>query len=450
MTLPASTRGLNSRRPRPAQAHWDPSHLCRPRPAQAHWDPSHLCRPRPAQAHWDPSHLCRPRPAQAHWDPSHLCRPRPSHLCRLRLRKPRLLPAPLTPIKPGESAPGPLSSGDAGRECCGSVCRSAARRSGSGAAAAWSPRCSGGQSCSGTGAGTEPGAAAPAPAGAELGSRRGSGPWGAGAMTGAGPPEKWRFAGAAPGSRLETGRAGESPCGSPGTSRAPPLPQWRRPPRGAALADTAPLLSPAGAPSPPPSAPAAPRARRLPLRRGRGVRIPLLRVRIPGGSPPSDRGCSCWGRCSRCSCAWRRPEAPEGLPPPYVLGICREELCLQYAEHTSRHGHRDSAGTDPATALPVAPQPGAALNRPRRCFSPDRHRRQPRRTPRSRWHYLGWRHRLFTEGLRQQFLFLTSQSSHTAARYWIPSSMPWKCLKIRNFKQDDVWNCAGSQLEVQK
>ncbi|KAL9850560.1 uncharacterized protein GJ701_006080 isoform 7-T13 [Geothlypis trichas] len=142
MTLPASTRGLNSRRPRPAQAHWDPSHLCRPRPAQAHWDPSHLCRPRPAQAHWDPSHLCRPRPAQAHWDPSHLCRPRPSHLCRLRLRKPRLLPAPLTPIKPGESAPGPLSSGDAGRECCGSVCRSAARRSGSGAAAAWSPRCS--------------------------------------------------------------------------------------------------------------------------------------------------------------------------------------------------------------------------------------------------------------------------------------------------------------------
>ncbi|KAL9850558.1 uncharacterized protein GJ701_006080 isoform 5-T11 [Geothlypis trichas] len=206
MTLPASTRGLNSRRPRPAQAHWDPSHLCRPRPAQAHWDPSHLCRPRPAQAHWDPSHLCRPRPAQAHWDPSHLCRPRPSHLCRLRLRKPRLLPAPLTPIKPGESAPGPLSSGDAGRECCGSVCRSAARRSGSGAAAAWSPRCSGGQSCSGTGAGTEPGAAAPAPAGAELGSRRGSGPWGAGAMTGAGPPEKWRFAGAAPGSRLETAR----------------------------------------------------------------------------------------------------------------------------------------------------------------------------------------------------------------------------------------------------
>ncbi|KAL9850406.1 uncharacterized protein GJ701_005990 isoform 1-T6 [Geothlypis trichas] len=197
MTLPASTRGLNSRRPRPAQAHWDPSHLCRPRPAQAHWDPSHLCRPRPAQAHWDPSHLCRSRP---------------SHLCRLRLRKPRLLPAPLTPIKPGESAPGPLSSGDAGRECCGSVCRSAARRSGCGAAAAWSPRCSGGKSRSGTGAGTEPGAAAPVPAGAETGVPPRLWAVGSRGFDGAGPPEKWRFAGAAPGSRLETDIGSQAVC----------------------------------------------------------------------------------------------------------------------------------------------------------------------------------------------------------------------------------------------
>ncbi|XP_074388686.1 uncharacterized protein LOC141727048 isoform X4 [Zonotrichia albicollis] len=59
----------------------------------------------------------RPRPAQPHWDRSHLCTPRPSHLCRPRPRgpasPPRPSPAPLPPIKAGQSAPVPFSSGDA-------------------------------------------------------------------------------------------------------------------------------------------------------------------------------------------------------------------------------------------------------------------------------------------------------------------------------------------------
>ncbi|KAL9850555.1 uncharacterized protein GJ701_006080 isoform 2-T8 [Geothlypis trichas] len=272
------------------------------------------------------------------------------------------------------------------------------------------------------------------------------------------------------------------------------------PPRAGALGSLAPVQAPplTPVPAPPPETPPPPRpphahkTRRIRARPAflRGCWSGVLRERLSERCEEVGiRGCCCvepavlrwaellrdgrWDRARRCrSCSGRRRT---GVPPrlwavgsrgydwcraarkmalrwssPWIAAGNREELCLQYAEHTSRHGHRDSAGTDPATALPVAPQPGAALNRPRRCFSPDRHRRQPRRTPRSRWHYLGWRHRLFTEGLRQQFLFLTSQSSHTAARYWIPSSMPWKCLKIRNFKQDDVWNCAGSQLEVQK
>ncbi|XP_074387507.1 uncharacterized protein LOC141726498 [Zonotrichia albicollis] len=214
--------------------------------------------------------------------------------------------------------------------CCGSVGRSAARRSGSGAGAAWSPRCSGGKSRCGMAARTVPGTAPPAAASAGLGSRR---------------------------SRMIEVRIGPGPDRHRYSAAARPA--------GRPLADTAPPLSPAGTP--------------IPVRQHRGHRAPLYRdtalpcepqrphppapCQHPRGIPAERPGLGLllplrlypvW--------AWRRPEAPEGLAAlrPWDL---QEELCLQRAEHTSRCGYRDSAGTDTAKALPAAPQPGAALNR---------------------------------------------------------------------------------------
>ncbi|KAM3677231.1 uncharacterized protein VK521_017698 isoform 1-T2 [Ammospiza maritima maritima] len=134
-------------------------------------------------------------------------------------------------------------------------------------------------------------------------------------------------------------------CGSPGTESASPLPQRRRPSRRAPPGghDTAP--QPCGD-TEPPSRPGSTAATALPCE-SHSAHIPPLRVRIPGGSPPNERG---WGRCSRCGCARCGPggeqKPPKGWQPlrPWDL---REELCLQRAEHTSRCGHR---GTGTALA----------------------------------------------------------------------------------------------------
>ncbi|XP_074387293.1 uncharacterized protein LOC141726381 isoform X1 [Zonotrichia albicollis] len=215
--------------------------------------------------------------------------------------------------------------------CCGSVGRSAARRSGSGAGAAWSPRCSGGKSRSGMAARTVPGTAPPAAASAGLGSRR---------------------------SRMIEVRIGPGPDRHRYSAAARPA--------GRPLADTAPPLSPAGTPIPARQH----RGHRAPLYRdtalpceSHSARIPLLRVSILGGSSPNDQD---WGCCSRCGCTWCGPgggqKPPKGWQPSRPRDL-QEELCLQRAEHTSRCGYRDSAGTDTAKALPAAPQPGAALKR---------------------------------------------------------------------------------------
>ncbi|XP_059321986.1 nascent polypeptide-associated complex subunit alpha, muscle-specific form-like [Ammospiza nelsoni] len=361
----------------------------------------------------------RPRPAQAHWDRSHLCRPRPSHLCRPRPRGHTSPPPPLPPIKAGQSASVPLPSGDARLGMLRERWSERYRRSGSGVAAgaAWGPRCSGGKIRSRTDAGTEPGTATPAVAIAGLGSHRG---WVIEARLspgsdrhrcrgeeplrygcyrtepGAAPPAAasagrgsrrgrmievgWgpgpdrhryrrRFPGAAPGSRLETGRAGEWPVAAPG----PPGPRRSLSaaarPAGRPLADTAPLLSPAGTPSPARQR----RGHRAPQYRdtalpceSHSARIPPLRVRILGGSPPNDRG---WGRCSRCGCARCGPgggqKPPKRWQPSRPLGSAGGAVPAACRTHVPvwAPGYRDSAGTDTAEALPVAPQPGAALNR---------------------------------------------------------------------------------------
>ncbi|XP_074388669.1 uncharacterized protein LOC141727048 isoform X2 [Zonotrichia albicollis] len=179
----------------------------------------------------------RPRPAQPHWDRSHLCTPRPSHLCRPRPRgpasPPRPSPAPLPPIKAGQSAPVPFSSGDAllrmlrerrserceeiriGGWCCmePEVLRWKEPLRHGCSDRAW--YCSSG--CGQCGTGVLPG-----PDDRGLGSRRGSGPWGAGAMVVPGRQEDgasleqqldhgWKRPGAALNRHTEMPQPGQTP-----------------------------------------------------------------------------------------------------------------------------------------------------------------------------------------------------------------------------------------------
>ncbi|XP_074388664.1 uncharacterized protein LOC141727048 isoform X1 [Zonotrichia albicollis] len=201
----------------------------------------------------------RPRPAQPHWDRSHLCTPRPSHLCRPRPRgpasPPRPSPAPLPPIKAGQSAPVPFSSGDAllrmlrerrserceeiriGGWCCmePEVLRWKEPLRHGCSDRAW--YCSSG--CGQCGTGVLPG-----PDDRGLGSRRGSGPWGAGAMVVPGRQEDgasleqqldhgWKRVGQ--GNRLWQPR---DPIGITAPSAPPPVPRgapWRTRRRPSAL-----------------------------------------------------------------------------------------------------------------------------------------------------------------------------------------------------------------------
>ncbi|XP_063006422.1 nascent polypeptide-associated complex subunit alpha, muscle-specific form-like [Melospiza melodia melodia] len=63
--------------------------------------------------------------------------------------------------------------------------------------------------------------------------------------------------------------------------------------------------------------------------------------------------------------AWRSPETPAGLAALTSLGSAGGAVPAACRTHVPvwAPGYRDIAGTDTAKALPVAPQPGAALNR---------------------------------------------------------------------------------------
>ncbi|KAM3677307.1 uncharacterized protein VK521_017768 isoform 1-T1 [Ammospiza maritima maritima] len=298
---------------------------------------------------------------------------------------------------------------------------------------------------------TEPGAAPAASAG--RGSRRGlmievgSGP---------GPDRhryRRRFPGAAPGSRLETGRAGESPVAAPG----PPGP--RRPlsaaalPAGRPLADTAPLLSPAGTPSPARQR----RGHRAPLYRdtalpceSHSARIPPLRVRILGGSPPNDRG---WGRCSRCGCARCGPgggqKPPKRWQPSRPLGSAGGAVPAACRTHVPvwAPGYRDSAGTDTAEALPVAPQPGAALNRHTEIPQPGQTPPTAQKDPKEQRALPGVEARTVCRGAHTAVPVSDLPELPHSSQILNPKQYTWEMPQNQRFKRDEVWNFPGSQLK---
>ncbi|XP_071274012.1 uncharacterized protein [Agelaius tricolor] len=192
---------------------------------------------------------------------------------------------------------------------------------------------------------------------------------------GAGLPGRRCFPGVVPGLRLETGRAGELPVAAPG-------PHWPRHslsaatcPVGRPLADTALPLSPRGDTEPAPPRPRQHRGHRAPLYRDTAIpcesqsaHILLLRLRIPGESPPSDRGCSAEAAAPAAAVPGVGPEearSPRRTGSPHALGSAGGAVPAACQTHVPAWtlGYRDSAGADTAKALPVAPQPGAALNR---------------------------------------------------------------------------------------
>ncbi|XP_041256079.1 uncharacterized protein LOC121333626 [Onychostruthus taczanowskii] len=182
-------------------------------------------------------------------------------------------------------------------------------------------------------------------------------------------------------------------------------------------------------PAPGPTGGAAPSA---PPPAPRGHRAPgpgnpaatALPARIPGEPLPNERG-GRWGRLQVCPVwDWRRPEAPERLAAPRVLGICRggavpAASCPRHAA-CQAHGHRGT-GTAPARTrlkgclwlLGQGCSEQAHGDASARTESTDSPEGPEERLARSGNGGTG----PLAEGLRQQFLILASKSSHTAARY---------------------------------
>ncbi|XP_063006419.1 uncharacterized protein LOC134415023 [Melospiza melodia melodia] len=293
------------------------------------------------------------------------------------------------------------------------------------------------------GAGTEPGTAAPSPAGARLGSYLGSGPWGVGAMM-------------VPG-RQEDGASLEQPL-APGPHRHRRSLSAAARPAGRPLADTAPLLSPTGTPSP--LTARQHRGHRAPLYRdtalpceSHSAHIPPLRDRIPGGSPPNERG---WGRCSRCGCAWCVPgggqKPPQGWQPSRPLGSAGGAVPAACRTHVPvwAPGYRDSAGTDTAEALPVAPQPGAALNRYVETPQPGQTPPTAQKDPKEQRALPGMEARAVCRGPQTAVPVSDLPELAHSSQILNPKQYALEMPQNQRAEQDEVWSFPRRQLEVQK
>ncbi|XP_057899382.1 uncharacterized protein LOC131095525 [Melospiza georgiana] len=180
------------------------------------------------------------------------------------------------------------------------------------------------------------------------------------------------------------------------------------------------------------------------------ARIPPLRVRIPGGSPPNDRG---WGRCSRCGCTQCGPgggqKPPKGWQPSRPLGSAGGAVPAACRTHVPvwAPGYRDSAGTDTAEALPVAPQPGAALNRHTEIAQPRQTPPTAQKDPEEQRALPGMEARAVCRGAQTAVPVSDLPELPHSSQIWNPKQYTWEMPQNQRFKRDEVWNFPGSQLK---